>query len=305
MNYNLLLEWMSERGEGTWHHFRDAHAWLLTRSGLEGEDVPAARTLEHLARLGHVESARAESRWAVSPPVVTVVPGASVHAVIVGARTRLLQAALRERIESSQHLDLIERPQREGPDAIYISCNDERELAKLAANVGGHYEYSVSERISQLLPALEDLLSAAAAPPPTSGYGTSLWQPDTNRFRAIERTDRPGLYRYEAYGTPQFRYTSDGQQYSDVDFSTGRYAELRRMGRSVLVYLREAINGLLVVPARADLPALHARSAILCSGLLPEFDPKGVSLGYRNVPLIIASRIAESLGQNLQLAKEA
>jgi hypothetical protein len=59
----------------------------------------------------------------------------------------------------------------------------------------------------------------------------------------------------------------------------------------------------LVVPARADLPALHARSAILCSGLLPEFDRLTTSLKYKNVPLIIASRIAESLEQNLKLSE--
>jgi len=107
------------------------------------------------------------------------------------------------------------------------------------------------------------------------------------------------------YGTPQFRYTPDGERYSDVDLSTGRYAELHRLERDVLIYLQEAINGVLLVPARADLPALHARSAILCSGLLPEFDRMSASLKYKNVPLIIASRIAESLEQNFKFAKEA
>lgn len=305
MDCNLLLEWMSERGDGTWHQFRGAHAWLLTRSGGNEEEVPAGRTLERLARLGHVESARVESRWAVAPPIVTVVPGASVHAVVIGARTRLLQATLREYIDASQNLDLVARAQNDSPDALYISCSDERELEMLSARLGGHYEYSVSERISQLLPPLMSLLIAVAAPPPTLGYGVSLWQPDTNRFQPTPRTDRPGLYRYEVYGTPQFRYTPDGQQYADVDLSTGRYAELHRLGRDVLLYLREAINGVMMVPARADLPALHARSAILCSGLLPEFDRLTTSLKYKNVPLTIASRIAESLEQNLKLGKEA
>jgi hypothetical protein len=218
---------------------------------------------------------------------------------MVGARTRLLHEALREHTEASRHLELVVRQQEDGPDALYISCSDERELAELAARVGGHYEFSVSERISQLLPPLDGLLAAAAAAPPNSGYGTSLWEPETNRFKPVVGTDRPGLYQYEAYGINQFRYTADGEHYADVDLSTGRYAELRRLKRSVLVYTSEAINGLLVVPARADLPALHARSAILCSGLLPTFDRQGVSLTYRNIPEIVAGRIAESLDQTL------
>ncbi len=297
MDYDLLLEWMSERGSGSWHHFRDAHAWLLTRGGQDAGAVPAARTLDHLSRLGHVESARAESRWAVAPPVVTVVPGASVHAVVVGSRTRPLQQALRDAIGDRQNLELVGRPQDEGPEILYVSCNDERALEQLAGQVGAVYEHSVSERLSQLLPPLNDLLKSAAAPPPLSGYGVSRWDLDSRRFAPIRETEQPGLYRYEVYGAHQYRFTADGQHFADVDLHTGRYAELHRLGRTALRYTPETINGLLIAPAWADLPILHARSAILCSGLLPRFDRDQHCLTYRNVPLMIASRIAESLGQ--------
>ena len=299
MDYNLLLEWMGECGSGSWHHFRDAHAWLLTKAGQDAGEVPPVRTLDHLSRLGHVESARVESRWAVSPTVVTIVPGASVHAVVVGARTQPLQHALRDAVAASRNLDLIVRSQEEGPDVLYISCNDERALIQLTGRLGAVYEHSVSERISLLLPPLDNLLQAAAAPPPRSGYGVSRWHPDSNRFPLVSETEQPGLYRYEVYGTHQYRFTADGHDYADVDLHTGRYAELRRLGRQVLRYIPETINGQLIVSVQADLPVLHARSAILCSGLLPRFDRQERSLTYYNVPPPIATRIVESLGQRL------
>jgi hypothetical protein len=305
MDHNLLLEWMSERGSGTWQQFRDAHAWLETSSGNSTGEVPPGRTLEHLARLGHVEVSRGESRWAVTEPVITIVPGASVHAVVVGARTRAYLKHLIARIESTQHLDLVQRKQLEGPDALYVSCSDETVLVRMAAEVGAKYEYSVGERLSQLLPQLATLLETAAAPPPSVGFGVGRWDPDSNRFVPSETTGLAGLYRYEVYGAAEYRYSGGANRYSNVDFSTGKFAELNRLGRHMLQYETEEINGTLAVPVRADLPALQARAAILCSGLLPEFDRGSLSRLYRNVPRVIADRIAASLSQRLQVEAHA
>lgn len=300
MDYNLLLTWVSERGTGTWQQFREAHAWMEAVAAQGAGEVPASRTLEHLTRLGHVELARRDSKWSVAPPVVTVVPGASVHAVVVGARTAPFEMALVEAIGATQHLDLIRRTQAEGPDTLYVSCSDERILAEVAMQVGARYEYSVGERLSQLLPEIGVLLTTDAAPPPSPGYGMARWDPDSNRFTPTDNLGIPGLFRYEVYGATQFRFSPSAYRYVDLDFSTGRFAELNRLDRSVLTYEREAINGILRVPVKADLPALQARAAILCSGLLPQFDKATLTRGYLNVPRVIAERIGASLGQTLR-----
>jgi hypothetical protein len=304
MDYNLMLTWMSERGSGSWQQFREGHAWLETSSGQQAGDVPAARTLEHLARLGHVEVARGESKWAVTPPVITIVPGASVHAVVVGARTTTFLGHLSDGVDATQHLELITRSQAEGPDVLYISCSDESLLTDLARKVGARYEYSVGERLSHLLPDLAAILKTGAAPPPAVGFGVGRWDPDSNRFPLTDKTALPGLYRYEVYGAAQFRFCPEPERYVDVDLSTGRFAELNRLGRAVLEYEAESINGTLKVPVKSDLPALQARAAILCSGLLPNFDRQTYARLYWNVPLVIAERIARSLGQTLRIKEQ-
>jgi hypothetical protein len=308
MDFNLLLEWMSEQGSGTWSDFRAAHTWLLARPA----DLPISpahhtpppppppplRTYLNLSKLGHVESSPADSRWAVAPPVLTIVPGASVHAVVVGGRTRPFSAALRAALESRDlDLDLVSRPQPTGPDTMYISCGDEADLIQLAERLGIRYEYSVSERLSQLFPHIDSLLERAGAPPPSAGYGVSRWMPESNRFEPTNRPDEPGLYQWETVGAPQYRFTAGERRYANVDFSTGRYAELRRLGINVLTYKKESVNGTLRVSVRADLPPLQARAAILCTGMLPPFERETLTLSYRNVPLAIAERIAVSLGQ--------
>jgi hypothetical protein len=107
------------------------------------------------------------------------------------------------------------------------------------------------------------------------------------------------LYEWETPGAPLFRFTNGDRKYASVDFSTGRYAELRRLGKQVLGYAPDSVNGVLRVSVKADLPALQARAAILCTGMLPLFDRRTLSLMYRNVPKVIAERIALSLGQQL------
>jgi hypothetical protein len=81
--------------------------------------------------------------------------------------------------------------------------------------------------------------------------------------------------------------------------NTGIYAELSRIGRRVLRYEPEATNGTLVVPAAAPLPILHARAAVLCSGLLPAFDRAERTRRFVNVPRETVRRIAHALDQEL------
>jgi hypothetical protein len=70
------------------------------------------------------------------------------------------------------------------------------------------------------------------------------------------------------------------------------------MGRNEIRYAPDAVNGTLIVPFRAQLPALHARCAVLCSGLMPRLDRW--QWHYVNVPLDTARKIADSLGQQLR-----
>lgn len=298
MDFNLLFRWMSEKGSGTWAQFRDAHDWVAARAGVGQEDLPAFRTLSHIVRLAHAEMDWSNQAWAVAPPVLTIVPGASVHAVIVGARTGALMDAFYAATSGEMTNDLLPlpQPQQEGPDALLIACTNERDVVDLADELGIKYEYSVAQRLSLLLPQLADQLQVLAAPPPQTRFEVSRWNPEDHRFED-RRPSGPGLYRYRVFGSHSYRFVTDSDTPVDLDLWTGRYAELNRLARTVLDYEPATVNGTLVVPVWADLPDLHARAAIICAGMLPRFDQQTKTRRYPNVPWTIARRIAHALGQ--------
>jgi hypothetical protein len=308
MEYNLLLRWASEAGTGKWQAFKDGHDWILAGAQRNRKYVSPAqrslptalRTLSHLIRLGHMEIDWETQTWAVAPPVITIVPGASVHAVMTGLRTR---GFMRD-FEAATHEDVtndlltITRTQDEGPDVIFIACTSELDVKRLAADLEAHYEFSVAERLSCLLPDIRALTKVSAAPPPSTGYEVERWNPSSHTFEQARPTT-PGLYRYRTYGTYTFRFARVTGEFSDLDLYNGRFAELNRLGINLLGYRESSVNGTLVVPVWSDLPELHARSAIMCSGLLPLYDPITQTRRYQNVPRIIAERIASSLHQKM------
>jgi hypothetical protein len=187
--------------------------------------------------------------------------------------------------------------QRLAPTALLIACEDETNIEALADALGIGYEYSVSERLSQLLPELDSYLGLASSMPAANGYGVTRFGVDDLNWADVESDRSPGLYCYDAYGRPAYRLIVDSDQVYDVDLATGVWAALSRWGENRVRYREDAVNGTLVVPLGAPLPTLQARTAALCSGLAPSRASGG--LWYRNVPNTIARRIARSLDQSL------
>jgi hypothetical protein len=181
---------------------------------------------------------------------------------------------------------------------LFIACTSELDVKQLAVDLRAHYEFSVAERLSGLLPDIRALTKESAAPPPSAGFEVERWNSTSHTFEPARPTSS-GLYRYRTYSSYTYRFNQAQQEFSDLDLYSGRYAELNRLGLNPLRYLESSFNGTLVVPVWCDLPELHARSAIMCSGLLPLYDPKTQTRRYQNVPRIIAERIASSLHQSL------
>jgi hypothetical protein len=184
-----------------------------------------------------------------------------------------------------------------GPDAVFIAAASEAAVEELAQRMDVAYELCVSERLAQLLPGIDSYLSLCVSSPAARGYGLER----LNRFLMFSsaKADREaGLYRYDVWGRPEYRFVDEAGTFHAVDRALGVYAELRRMGRNEIRYAPDAVNGTLIVPFRAQLPALHARCAVLCSGLMPRLDRW--QWHYVNVPLDTARKIADSLGQQLR-----
>src|SRR5215211_5024343 len=170
MTHDLLLEWMSERVQGSWSQLRSAHSWLFAAERTGWRPTPGF-TARMLATLGHIEIDWAASRWAAAPPVLTILPSAGAHALLTGGRTRTLLDRLTAALDDSQRLFRITHEQRLAPSTIFIACQDERDIEDLARQLDVRYEYSVSDRLSQLLPDLDAYLQVARATPAARGYG--------------------------------------------------------------------------------------------------------------------------------------
>lgn len=303
VNYNLLLDWVSERATGSWSDFREAHDWL-SLEGVGSYRPKAATTALVLASLGHMEMDWARDTWAATPPAITILPSAGAHALFVGSRSRTLVRSMDHIAEEDGRIFLFTH-QQEGPDALFVAVRDEVVVEELAARLGIHYEFSVADRLSRVLPSLDGVLVTARDLTPARGYGVRRLAIDASgrlQWPEVEADRSPGLYSYDVWGREEFRWVDGSGRYLKVDKFTGTYAELRRLRRVEQLKLRlDTSTGELTVPADAPLPALQARAAVMCSGLVPAFDRRDRTRSYVNVPRSIAERIAESLGQHLSV----
>jgi hypothetical protein len=298
VSHELLLTWLSERAEGTLKQFRVSHDWLLNRNAT-GRVSPEV-TAHALSMSGHLEVNWRGGRWCISPPVLTILPDAGAYALLVGARTRKFM----EKLEAETHeevtmgIDWHRHAQWDAPDAVFLATEDETEIERLAERLGISYEFSVSDRISRMLPTLEDALRLTKSTPGATGYGVERFDSHTLSWRPEMTMLSAGLYRIDFPGHYEYRF-GDGSTFFAPDRQTGIYLELARTGRSVLSFKRQERNGTLVVPTATPLPILHARCAVLCSGLSPTPSQMDGVRRFVNVPEETAIRIANSLNQAL------
>lgn len=297
--HETLLEWISERGEGTWGVFRESQDWFLNKGRSDQSRTPPARTATTMSILGHLEIDWSSRKWSAAPAVLTIVPSGGANALLTGGRTRQLLADIAEATNEEVTQDLLMKrlTQPEAPDAIHIASENEQRVEELARTLGIRYEYSVADRLSRILPSVDDYLESARSTPAPGKFETERYLFRNGAiWDEVSSDASPGLYRYNTWGGYTYRFFSDGHHY-DVDLATGVYAELSRTGSSVLEYVVNEVNGTLRVPWGAPLPILYARAAALCTGI----EPRSI-LSYRefrNVPAEIAQRIAGGLGQRL------
>jgi hypothetical protein len=295
VSYDQLLEWMSERGGGSWRLLRDGHDWAVP----EGERWLVHTAARHLSALGHIEVDWESFEWAAVPPAITLLPSAGGYGLLVGGRTQRLRELLIDELDDpSAFCMLAEQPR--APGAIYIDADDEGDLIQLAKRLEIPFTHSVVEQLAFALPSLDAMIAEASAVPVHSKYGLERYDLAGDRWSLCDSDRQPGFYRYERPGPRLLRFIDDAGESWKVDFALGCYLEARGVGRQDLIaWQADGPTGTLQVPLAAPLPTLHSRSATLCSGL--SATRRGSCLIYRNVPEWLAGRIASTLQQELQL----
>jgi hypothetical protein len=288
--HDVLLEWASERGLGTWQQWRDACAAL----GIQ-EPSGAARRLSALA---HVEFDWVENRFACAPPTATLTLHASGCLLVTGARPRGLRQQL-ERLWIEEEIDIDLRDpveQADGP-ATWLVEAEMDELEHFCSLAGLELHIHAGRRLLEALPAAS--LEAVGEPGRPSGrFPRSWFEPKPPFWLRAERPDgeEEGLWWVDEYRRKAAFVARDGQWFRIPVREYGPYVAYPE-----LAFARyNAVVAILEVDDRAPLPPLIARALTLQSGRLPQRLRAGKH-GYVNVDADLAELVRVKLGEGVEL----
>lgn len=229
-----------------------------------------------------------------------MLPRSGGRAFITGARTGFFEDHLEEiALERSLWIDRC--GVQGGPQTLLLACASHLDAEGFAADAGIGYTYSVADQVASLLPQLSKYLGGFAVDEELPvGFEAEQFEPRTQEWHAVDRTDERGLYRTRTFQRQVFGLLDATSRWRRPVKEFGIYEVLRWESLNVLSY-SERRGELRVLPG-APLPTLHARAACLCSGRLPRFRVsrnEPALLVYDNIPATVATQIARSLDQEL------
>nr|WP_152992637.1 hypothetical protein [Nonomuraea pusilla] len=323
--YDELLMWASERGWGTLDSFREAHDWLRKRR----KDVTTAGwriAIFNMQVLGHVEVNWDKRVWSITPPAITTLSGTPGIVLLSGQRPIWLMQILEKlsrtidpRFKSiTGRIELLPPVSQDlGPSMRRLHVSETADAKHLCDTLGIRFVEYAGDQLLIRLPRLQEMLSERGALHGPGGLSAQRISPDCDDiWLDADDGGRPplrGTYRYQKYNTHQYVYWIGDSGYV-TDKRSAIYAELARTQRWVLYFNADGQE--LYVPKRFPLPILHARAAVLRSGMLPQpvstlgkdakaafrkSDQQGLMM-YRNIDKRFAAILAESLYQELQSA---
>lgn len=290
MNDNLLLNYLSELGHGNWSHFRQALEYLAD----DEDDLYRTVKARQFSMLGHIEFAfEGDLRWAVCEPTIAWLSQEDrITGILCGSRSPRLLNALKQ---SCAALDcrLEQLSQAEGPDVILVTVPANGVGEQLAQQVGVKSQPEAAARLVEIVPDVQAYLDLCPSEPMPRGFRTERY--DTQRLYWIEVTDvvHSGFYRFTHYRR-EYRLKI-GDTILKAPPYIGIFAWLQYKNRLVFTY--DAARKMLHGPANAILPPLLARTAVLCSGYLPRFEPDGSYHIYQDIPPTIAYYLLHKLHQ--------
>ncbi|MEV0089998.1 hypothetical protein [Streptomyces sp. NPDC050738] len=305
---NLLLRWLSELGEGELAEVKQGLWWFGSKKRPEiGQGAPG-RWLRDAVSLAYLDIDWSERRWSAAPPVITPLPRAQGLAVLTGSRT----AAFARRLDNLVDDDLVTlyrssamRPPQDIPlpDSLLVRFCETGDLEDLASDLGAILAPCFAYQGAALLPdnTLTERTSA-----PEFGEPLEQYFLEHSQYRLVDRPQGDGLYRLKRRDSKRVCQVLLNGAWFETSHEHAVYAVLatQNSDADVLRWKPEDDcgrdrTGTLFVDWGYPLPDLHRRVAAMCSGLAPRINDGAQNLAYDNVPEVVATKIARSLGQNL------
>jgi hypothetical protein len=250
-----------------------------------------------LQRLGHVEFRAGETgnAWRVVPPSVAFMPGASARGLLCGARS----AALIERLHGV--VDVEVSPGAGMPQRVVLRSDSEAAVAARARALGLHIQESAPVAILCAVPAVRDAATwSATEMPETPGWTVHRFSPLNLQWTSVPQDEAVragrGLFRFRLKHQHFYYLRWQGRSFK-VPVQVGKYAVMRKR-QAALSY--DAAREILSVPAICRPPLLIERALVLCSGVLPRFDPASARVEYTEVPREVARLAAQLLCQEVR-----
>jgi hypothetical protein len=305
---NLLLRWISETGQGRLRELLDAVNWVDRRYVKTRSPGAAGRWIRDSASLGYLDVDWVNGVWSAAPAVLTRLPASDGLLALTGSRTASALDRLKTAAETDIEYFSISNRLVEGdipcPDTIVINDDPSFERRELAGRLGATWVPCFAEQIGPLLP---DLGFRGDAVGPLEGALVERYNFDKSAFEPIESARHDGLYRFRrADHKRPCQILRDGRWHATT-YEEGIFLELAKTGQreSSIRWKKERGAGRehvgrLVVDWGTPLPPLHARAAVMCSGLAPIFSELARTTLYDNVPQKLAARIASSLREHLE-----
>jgi hypothetical protein len=257
-DYDRLLEWASERGEGTWRQWRDACEYL---------NVEPNQASRGLSALGHVEFDWTDNRFSCAPASAVLTLHSSGCVVVTGARPRGLRGRLEELYadeDATYDVDLREPvPQARGPETWLVEAAME-DVAAFCEAAELKFELDSGRRIASALP-VATLETVAYAERPDGRFPRKRFDPRLRTLRPESTDAADGLWWVEEFRRDVAFIRHAVEWYRVPTREYGPY--LAYPDTSFISY--SAKLEFMTVDNEAPLPPLVARALTLQSGRLP------------------------------------
>ena len=297
MDLDVLLDAMSLIGRGSMLHARR----LVTLMSDDAEPWITDNAIRLFESLGHIEIQRDPSTnqpaaWFVTPPTLSPLtePG---RWILSGFRSAAFVEALRTTAEMLGCSPLIERS--DTMSTIKLESASSFPVEALS----GHLKSSTGIRLG----LSADILSRAlvARLPMQTDMATQLPQAPAPSLSAPTYEVTGGQWDDSGLAPSPLRRVSEfprryviahAGSYRYVDVRSGKYLAAAKLHMSYLRYDEESMT--LSVPARAELPSLVERVAVMSSGGIPARG--GGRVRYPLVPGDVARSLGDRLGMRLE-----
>lgn len=288
---DLLLEWMTHMGSGTWLSFREAAAETFARSDIQALPYLLRKIRAAMSEMGHADFfVEGTKRWVVLRPAIVQLAEAEQF-LFVGGRTRPLVRKL-EAVCRQLGLSMEVEARNYGPTLIRLT-GQAKTMEQAAKDAGGvvFVPHAAANLSARLIPVLDSLAKAPVVPEPI-GWMARSWS--FSRLDWIDGLIARTVREYRnRFGVNRYLVHTEADELREVDRRVALYCAASQRAKRIVKY--RPSQRCLAVPVWAPLPSDYGRVVCLSTG----FD--GVEhdgyIEYENVDLNTASLVSVGLGQ--------